>query len=467
MIKKIYSSIKEYRLFSSRQHILVAVSGGADSVALLYVLKELKSTLKIKLTAAHLNHCIRGSEADKDAAFVKQLAKRLRIRYEESRFNVPGLARRKGISLEMAAREARYSFLTKTARKIRADAVATAHTADDQAETVLLKLARGAGPGGLSGIKRETVIKDVKIIRPMLDVAKKEILTFLNSKKIKWREDKSNYDTSFLRNRIRHEIMPLLEARLNPRIKDALLRTAEIIREEDICLDNQAQAILTRCKTNSPCVICLAPLLSYSPALRRRVFRSWLSQAGVPPELIDFKTVDQIGGLLLAKKKNGRIDIVDNWMVRKQDDKLSIGQRRDIVPPKDFRHALNVPGETVLSNTGFRVVIVRESGLVKDRKKRPGTFPAKASIASSSVRNRRIYVRSWRNGDRMKPLGINGSKKVQDIFVDEKTPREQRRTIPLFECGGEIVWVPGYRVARGWEVKDETRPAFQIRVEKI
>ena len=233
MLEKTQHSVRKHGLIRRGQHVLVAVSGGADSVAMLLALDELKRLLGIRLTVAHLNHHIRGNEAKKDAEFVRKLAAGLKIPFVGGDADVPRLAKSRGLSIEMAAREARYEFLADAARKKGADVIATAHTADDQAETVLLKLCRGAGSRGLSGIPRETTINGVRVVRPLLDVTRVEIESFLRRKKQAWREDRTNRDTAYLRNRVRHELLPMLESKLNPGIREALLRTADILREED------------------------------------------------------------------------------------------------------------------------------------------------------------------------------------------------------------------------------------------
>lgn len=498
MIKEIRSSIRRHQLLSPGQHVLVAVSGGADSVALLYALQELAPSLGISLTAVHLNHCIRGKASDDDAAFVMNLTASLNIPFVQGRSDVPRRARRKGLSLEMAAREARYAFLAKMARKVGADIVATAHTADDQVETILLKLTRGAGPRGLSGIPREVTLCGLRVVRPMLDVTRNEIIAFLGENGLSWREDESNRDVSFLRNRVRHEVLPVLESKLNPKIRDVLLRTAEVISEEDRWLDDLAGSIFSECCIKSggqpfrharptisghsivglECpegfqslpdkpVLDIEALGKYPLAARRRVLRLWLACSGVSAELIDFDTVGRIEGLLQRKKGSGEVNIAGNWTVRRQYRQLSMEPSLHRVSPSPFRVAVKIPGETILPEPRLRVVTSLEPGVFKAKAVGPGALPSRASISYQAVGRKKVFVRSWRPGDRMKPLGMSGSKKLQDIFVDQKVPANQRKKIPLFECCDEIIWVPGYRVGHGWQVDDPTVPALQIQIERI
>ncbi len=465
IIGKVYNFVKKHKLLSPGQHVLAAVSGGADSVALLYILHELADSMQIKITVAHLNHGLRGKEADKDAAFVRQAAKKLRLPFVLGRADVAGEARCNGVSLEMAGREARYKFLARTARKTGAGIIATAHTADDQAETLLLKLARGAGPRGLCGISKETFLHGIKIVRPLLGTDRNEIIDFLKRKHISWREDESNKDLMFLRNRVRHEILPLLEKKLNPAIRQTLLKTAEVLRDEDQWLEVLALDMLEDCRSDSGLVI--ERLKRLPVAGLRRVVRLWLVSAGVDSEQAGFDTIAGIAKLLTGKGGAKKMDAGQGWIVSRHYGKLQVQKGNSKAPVCDvpFRAVLKVPGETVLAKNGFRIIVSKEKGLIKVRGTKPGALPAKASISASAVGRKKIYVRSWKPGDRIKPFGMSGSKKIQDIFVDAKVPVEERSNIPIFECDGEIIWLPGYRVAQGWEVSDPADISLQIDIQ--
>jgi len=472
MLKRVYAFIEKHRLMSSGQHVLVAVSGGADSVALLLALRELAPSLAISLTVAHLDHRIRAGAAEADATFVKTLAAQWRIAFVGGRADVPARSRRRGVSLEMAARQARYEFLARVARQTGADLAATAHTADDQAETVLLKLTRGAGPQGLGGIQREVTLRGLKIVRPMLDVSRKEITAFLLRNKCSWREDDSNRNVSFLRNRVRHEIMPLLGRRLNPKIAYALRRAAEVMSEENRWLDSLCRPMLGAC-AHSAGGLDVQTLKQYPLAARRRILRLWLVACGASAKDIDFESIDRMELLLQRRKGTGSVDIAGGRTVHRCYGQLLAKEQRAGKLAKDSgttwsgKAVIKVPGETVLTERGLRVVVTLAPGVVKAKRTRPGLLPARATIGREAVGKRKLYVRARRAGDRIEPLGMKGSKKLQDIFVDEKVPVDQRAQIPLFECGGQIVWLPGHCVARGWEVGSPSAVALQLRVERI
>jgi tRNA(Ile)-lysidine synthase len=277
--------------------IILAVSGGADSMAMLHALAGVAAVLatagrfaepRLQLRVAHVHHGLRGRAADADANLVKKTAKQLGLPFHLCRANVKAMAKRKQISIEMAAREARHEFFHKLAKKYRA-VIATAHTRDDQAETVLLRLLRGSGTDGLGGIEYKAKIRGLTIVRPMLDVSHAEAKEFLRERKLKWREDASNADDAMKRNRVRHELIPLLEKRFNPRTREILARTASVIRTDSECLGEIAGAELASrlgagkslATTNPP-----------KTAIWRRVIYRWLLlHARVAPPRLDNELV--------------------------------------------------------------------------------------------------------------------------------------------------------------------------------
>ncbi len=468
VLKRIRAAFEEGEWLRRGDTLLLAVSGGADSVCLLHAMCELAPHMGVTLAVAHLNHRIRGAAADEDAAFVADTARRLGLPCRTGRSNVPRKARRESVSLEMAARDARYRFFARTARQCGAAAVATAHTRDDQAETVLLKLARGAGPGGLSGVLPNTVLHGLRVLRPMLSIGRGEVLRYLRDRGIVWREDESNRDTGFLRNRVRHDILPVMAQALNPGVKDALARTGDILRAEDDWLNALAADILARCRLpggDETPALDIVRLAAHPLAARRRVLRLWLRAAGLPEGEADFGAVGRLEELCSRPAGTREVPLGSDRLARREYGALRLVSKPGVVPA--FRAALDVPGETLLLQPGLRVVVERAIGVVKPRGTRPGDLPARASLGPAAVGRKRLYIRSRRPGDRIKPFGMKGSRKLQDVFVDAKVPLVMRQSVPVVECGGEIVWVPGYRVARGWEVSHPDRPALQIAVERV
>lgn len=454
-------------LIPSGAHILVAVSGGADSVALLHVLISQARRKRWRLTVAHLEHGIRGKASREDAAFVKAMALSLHVPCVIGRAKVPALAQRAGISLEMAARQARYAFLVRTARQVGADVIATAHTANDQVETLLMKFLRGAGRAGLSGIEPSSEVSGIRVVRPLLEIARPEIETFLRAQKRDWREDETNADSAFLRNRVRHELIPLLERDFNPGLRQTLQRMRDVLAAEDEWMDDLAREILAKCRdvggSRSGEVLRSDVLSPYPLAARRRVIRLWLYGQGVPEEGLAFEAVSRVDHLLGRITGSGAVELSGGWKVNRHYGWLSVAAPVN-VGPVSMRVRLNIPGKTVIPGWGITLTAKLCAGVTREKGAGPGKLPAKASLNAELWAQRELWIRGWKAGDRMVPYGMKGSRKIQDILVDAKVPRIERSRIPVVECEGEIVWIPGYRIAAQWAVEKPENPSLQLNV---
>lgn len=404
--------------------MVIGVSGGADSVALLRVFHS----LNIPVTIAHVNHQLRGTESDADERFVHELADELEIPLKVKSIDVQQLAEGSGVSIEMAARQARLDFFETFNNAI----IALAHHADDQVETFILKLSRGAGSEGLGGMSFSQTLGDLRIIRPMLEIPRTEIIEWLKKNKFKWREDASNSDETYLRNRVRHTVLPMLESELNPNLRETILRTMDILREEHAWMEFETRNL--KLETGAPL------------AARRRLLRKWLFEQGV--EEVGFDAVEKILALMdrgegsLVFELNDRQRIVVEYGKLRFEDEDQISQ-----PVRAWKLSIE-------SGTGWK----------RDHGKGAGILPAEASFDADKVGNSPITTRNFEPGDRINPLGMDGSRKLQDIFTDQKIPRAQRPAVPVVICRGEIIWLPGYRTARGWEVQED-RPSAHVRLE--
>ena len=394
MLEKVRAAIEREGLIPPGSKVIVGVSGGADSVALLHILHR----LGYSITAAHLNHSIRGAEADGDEAFVKALCKKLGIKCVTAKADVPALAKEKGISLEMAARHARHAFF-KTLGEVR---VALAHHADDQLETFFLRAARGTGPGGLSGMKSFQTLEGLTLVRPMLGIRRAEIIQWLEKEKIEWREDATNTDETISRNFVRRQLFPMF-GKLNDRAAENLLRTMDILRDEE---DHPEKAA------------------------RRREFRDWLIGQGVTPT---FDAVEQV--VSFSEKTSGT-------------------QFLDLEGLRIVNEYGTLRAGTAINPSIGNIRMEEGVGILRG--------PWCASVSLAKVAGREVTVRVAKPGDRMEPYGMEGSKKLQDIFTDLKIPKAQREQWPVVECSGEIIWLPGYRIARGWELSSDSEPALHL-----
>ena len=395
------------------KRVLVAASGGADSTALALALQY----LGCKIALAHVHHGLRGKAADADARFVAALAKKLGAPFHLGKFAVRAEAKNTGESLEMAARRVRREFLVATARREKIRFIATGHTADDQAETVLLRIARGTSVTGLAGIPYVSRLAGATFVRPLRDATRGQVVAFLKSRKQPWREDQSNSEDFALRNRVRHEILPLLEKRLNPGVRQALLRLADIAAAED-----DVMAALAKKSGDSA----KAPL-----ALRRRRTLAALRAAGVPPEKQVFRAVENPPKVFTFYVKPAE----SFYVLRKNPAKYlrSVEKSRDAIPLE------------IRKGVGFS----RRADEV--------------CLSAAAVGDRDLIFRSWRAGDRMKPLGMVGSKKLSDIFTDLKVPRAERKARIVVECGGQIAALAGWRVSRDFAVAGPRAKSLRIR----
>ena len=399
--------------------MVVGVSGGADSVALARILFQ----LNIPFTIAHLNHNLRGATSDADEKMVHNLAAELHVPIVVKQAKII----RDGASVEMRAREARHLFFSTFKNAV----IALAHHADDQVETFFLRLARGAGTDGLCGMEFSQILGSLRLVRPLLECTHSELVEWLTKNNFAWREDESNIDKTFLRNRVRHSIIPLLEQELNPSIRKNILRTMNILRAENEWMNEQ----LNTQSTTNP-----LPL-----AAQRRVLRNWLFEQGISS--VGFETIEQI--ILLQNKAQGTAFV-----------------------ELDRTHRLVVEyGKLRLENTNqlpsvpeWELKITKGQGWKKDHGKGVGILPAEASVSAERVGDRTLSVRSLCPGDRFAPLGMKHARKVQDIFTDLKIPRVQRSSIPLVFCDEEIVWIPGYRIAEGWQIQTPQSPAVHLKL---
>jgi tRNA(Ile)-lysidine synthetase-like protein len=507
--------VRQTRLLDGRRRVLAAVSGGSDSTALLHLAAAACRRRGVELGVVHVDHGLRGAASAADAAAVTAAAAGLGI---ECRVCSVRVAAGAG-SFERAARAARLSCFAESARSAGAEAVLTGHTADDAAETLLLRLARGAGAAGLSGLRPERslrlrcadgAIETLVLLRPLLPFGRAELREWLQSRRIAWQEDASNADLTIPRNRLRREILPWLERHGLPSLRRQLARSAAILRDEDAWLDQAALAAwagggaaggMALAEAADSLVegdLDAARLLALPPALARRVVRQWLLTAGCP-EAGGFEGVERVLALAARRTAGGRVTLAGGVVVRRRGGgtrtpvlgmtfRVSGRSGAPVVGPgsspdraagtahgeqqrapdnafadPDVTVALPVPGVARFAgadvSASFAPGIVRHTDGV-------GVLPAACSLDPAVVARHGLALRCRRTGDRLAPTGLRGSRKLQDILVDGRVPVEERDRLPLLVSGDgqTLVWVPGYRVARAFAVRDPEAAAVQVRM---
>ncbi len=498
-------------MLNDGDRVLVAVSGGPDSVALLHFLLSMREKCNLSLSVAHLNHMLRGKSADEDARYVEQLSKKLGLPFFSARKNVRYFIRKTRLSPEEAARKLRYEFLEKVARSQDADKVALGQTADDQAETVLLALIRGAGLAGLAGIPpvRPLGNSGIAVVRPLIETFRSEIERYLKAKGITPRLDASNLETVYLRNRIRLELLPLIGANYNPGIKSALLRLSAILREDNQYLVEKSRKLMPELLDVEPergkVRIDLRALKCVPSALQQRLVREAINVVSgnrKPLSLAHWRRVRELAGsgrtgsyltlpgLVAVKREYG------NLLIMRQDL-----PRDEVMRSPDYE--IEVPGSNYISEIGLTVTVsllerggaslsggalfgtgddaVPTAPPIKGKAMPPaplvkgglrGDWGAEGWRRAFFDRDRvrfPLHIRFRTAGDRFRPLGMKGSKKLKDFFINRKVPAGERDEIPLLLGEEKIIWVMDPE-GRGWgmmadEVKLTKRTARILKVE--
>ena len=478
--EQIASFIREQRMLEGGQTAIVAVSGGPDSMVLLHLLKELAPGLKAKLHVAHLHHGLRGKDADLDLKFVRDYCRKSKLPFSSKRVDVRAISKRKRISLETAARMARYEFLTQCARQTGATAIAVGHTADDQVETFLMRLLRGAGWRGLGGIQPVRREWELAIVRPLLRTWRTEILSLAKAYGVKYRIDRSNMDVSFFRNRVRHRLIAHLQKEYSPRIKETLRRSAEIVGDEHALVHDEALRILCRIgKTGGDRIVLSLPrLIALPPALRTEIMRIAASKLGkgASPSYSDIDAL-----LDLCKRQRGKKQhhLPGGVTASREYDKLILSvvaktQTGDYEFPLEDGLELNSPpfilrfGFTACARAAIRRLRKKPVKLAAAWGEEEGRcWPLRECFSLDTLTDKSIVVRNRRPGDRITPLGMRGTKRLRRIMIDEKLPAHLRAAVPLIACADGIIWLPGYRIADRYKVTPSTRRVAQVSVEKI
>jgi tRNA(Ile)-lysidine synthase len=427
-------------VFRPGETVLVAVSGGADSTAMLFILSRLAGAAGWRLIVAHFDHRLRGrEEAGADREFVAGLAARLGLPFVQGAGDVARRARTRRESVEQAARALRYRFLATRARAAGATAVAVGHTLDDQAETVLLHVIRGSGLDGLAGMRPRAgwpLGRGPEVGRPFLEVRREETLRYCRALGIQPREDATNEMLLATRNRVRHQVLPVLRG-LNPRIEEALARLSDAVSDDVNELEARAAGVLVAAQTvrNGALSLDLEMLQALGPGVRVRVLR--LAFRSVTGSMADIEAahLDALGRLVASRP--GRLSLPHGVVALRDSRALTLRRGEPEPAPEIPETPLSLPGITNAGDWRIEAEFVRRP-LTDGGRKRPleAYLDAEAVCAG-------LWIRQRRPGDRMRPIGLGGTRKLQDIMVDAKIPRGQRENVPVFATDWGVAWVAG------------------------
>jgi tRNA(Ile)-lysidine synthase len=464
LVEKAMQTISAYRMLEGCSALLAGVSGGPDSVCLLHLLLEYAGQKNIRLGVAHFNHGLRGAGADQDEAFVHSLANRYGLSFHTAKADVSREARASGRSVEEAGRRLRYRFFRKTADRMGFDRIALGHTQADNAEQVLMNILRGSGPAGLCGIPpvRRTVI------RPLIRVSREEIMGYAEENRLSYRTDPSNTDPAFLRNRIRHQLLPLLKKQYNPAVEKTLNRMADIFREDEAWLEEVISVSLENARISSDsseCLLDLAALQTCHKAHLRRLLRRALEEVKGDLRSITHTHINAAIEMIYSRHPEGSIDLPSRIRVQKRRGCLAV--RREICSLRNSLPAPSPPAYSYSLDLGrlpatIDIPEISASIAVSLRKSRgfpdfSGTDAPWLACFDLDRIQPPLVIRNPRPGDRFMPLGMKGRQKVKDCFINRKVPRDRRPFYPIVADKDAIIWIAGLQMAEKARITSASR----------
>jgi tRNA(Ile)-lysidine synthase len=437
LVQSVLEYVRRLELLKAGDRVGIAVSGGADSVALLRLLMELRPELGVVLSVVHFNHRLRGAESDADEQFVAKLTHLHELELHCGSGDVAAQARSQHLSAEAAARQLRYQYFRRLLlEEKKLNRIATGHTLDDQAETVLLRLVRGAGTRGLAGIYPQLSVGGsqlpASIVRPLLKTRRRQLEAYLKEIGQEWREDSSNRDLRHARNRVRHGIVPRLERSLNPAVRETLADTAEIARAEEEYWEKEVARILPKVWEADRRILRLPELGRLPLALRRRVVRAAAQSLGLR---LEFKHVEEI--LRPAPPMSAMLP--GGWVFSRTKGALQFdpSDREGKAARSNYEYAMAVPGVVQVPEiqASFEAAVVRADAA-------PGYNPDQ--VFDPALLGKDLTVRNWRAGDRFWPAHSKSPKKVKELLQERKLTGKARTLWPVVASGPEIVWVRGF-----------------------
>ncbi len=464
--QRVLGFIREHHLVPNQCQLLVAVSGGPDSVCLLHSLVRLQEELNTKLHVAHLNHQLRGTESEADARYVSHLAHQLGIPATIEERDVKTYRAQQRASLEEAAREVRYTFLAEVAKSIGADSVAVGHTVDDHIETILMHLIRGTGIRGLRGLQPNTrwrsADRSLMVIRPLLQVSRQETSEYCQNHQLMPRIDASNLSLSPLRNKIRHQLLPLLRS-YNPRVTDALLRTARIAGDDLASLDKESARLWGSVAQRQEETIILDKdrFLELPSALQRHLLRETIEELLGNLKDIEARHIEEIMAAL-GKPAGKKLNLPGGLLFIIEYNRYLLAPESAVLSPFPLisdEFALKIPGETLFPGWRVKATIIKQ----KQMEDKDDDFTAYLNLDKVGER---VFVRCRQAGDRFQPLGMSQPKKLGEYMIDAKIPRTWRQRVPIVCSPEHILWVVGWRIDDRAKVTENTEQVLRLEFKR-
>ena len=471
LLRIVEDTVTAHGMLKEKDSVVVGVSGGPDSVALLYVLGALAARFSLKLGIAHLNHCLRGNDSDKEAAFVETLSDRLGLPCHIHKEDVHEYRNKNRLSLEEAARRLRYTFLNSVAETNRYNKIALGHHSDDNAELVLMNLFRGSGPLGLSGIPP---VRDGKIIRPLIKLSRSEIIDFLNLNGLKYVSDASNRDMRYLRNRVRHKLIPLLKTVYNPKISETLNRLSSIMHSEEAWIEEIIHPLFEKSVLDvqdDRIAFSISTLDRLHTAAQRRILRKAILKIKGDLRRIRFVNIDAVLWLLEKGSMDGRLDLPDRIRVRRSGDVLLISRKKRALRDLEVKSGHSKPFVFEYKIAKPESVFIKEIGAhFEFTEMSPETVPdfccagQYTGFFDKDTLSFPMVVRNYRSGDTFRPMGMDGTQKLKKFFIDKKVPRNERIKCPILLSRNKIIWVVGHRADESAKMTPSTRNVLKVEV---
>lgn len=476
ILKKVYLTIEGYDLIRPGETILCAVSGGADSVAMLHILRELNEVQQLnwKIHVGHVNHGLRGKSSDEDQEFVRSLAEKLQLPFHTAKVDVKSHQAKERKTEEEAGRELRHDWLEKQALELQAQKVAIAHTLDDQAETILHRILRGTGLRGLKGMAPIRVISrkhELFVVRPLIELERYEVESYLRERGTAYKTDLTNFDTSHTRNKIRHKLLPMIESEFNPRVKMALVKLGQTAGSFYLLLREIANEVYENTRMISgEGEVCLSveEFSRLPPAIQTLIIdRAVKTVLGRVPQL-NFEHYLEIISLCGEHGFQKAIRLPRGLEARREGYVLKIAHPRPPQPAIKFAHRkLKVPGRTIIKKLNLEIDTEVQEGKIVAFKDFIRNKDYTEEVIDFEKLDGPLTLRLRKGGDHFVPLGSRGSTKLKKFFIDNKVPKAVRDRVPILTDGKRIVWVVGYRIGDEVKITDATRKVLKMKVKRV
>lgn len=460
IFEKVLGTINKYNLIEDGDKIVLGLSGGPDSVCLLHILYRLKEKMNIEVYAAHLNHQIRGLEAQKDALYISQICEDLGITSFVKAINVPEYCKEQGVSLEEGARTLRYEMFEEIKQKTKSNKIAIGHNRNDQAETVLMRIMRGTGLQGLRGIE---YIRDNKIIRPILDIERSEIEAYCEKYELNPRIDKTNLESIYTRNKIRLELIPYMKDNFNPNVIESIVRMTNSLKSDSDYIDLEAERSFKEVSTlkEDSVEISLPKYSNLHNAIKVRVLRRGIKHIIGDTNFVDQKHIEDIIELECESKLNKMLNLPRGIFAYRRKNIIILTTKEIVSEEIDFCY--NIPSNGFIKIKELNLVLETQKMSI-DRYKSIKLDKTSKGFDFDKIKGG-IVVRSRKQGDKIKLAG--GSKKVKDLFIDLKIPREDRCKVPVITDDEGILCVGDYKTSENYKIDSETKEVLKISFKKL